>query len=270
MCAIVGPIAPLYIVAFALNRNEGWVESLVRVVLLIVVATAAAYLTAGGFDVRYPASSWFEAGARVAGVALLSAVVLVFTGGTWSFGGEPFNHVAVSTQVAIAALWQGALAAAALYRLRSRPSLAAARPDPAGVAAPVPGGPGQPTGPGFLLRWSHLVVALVLAGPLLVAEGLLMLIMAACGGDGVVLYLTMLTIVAALGGLPAIGAVLDRRRRSPTVDTAGSPGVPAQAQRGPAVAFGTMALAAFAHLVAVFLLLLVATAGYGVGTGTDC
>lgn len=266
------PIALWNVVGFALVRDEGWVETQIRLMLLVAVAVASVWLMAGGFDVRHLGTPTSEVLIRLAGVALVAGVALFLTGDAWVFGGEPTKDVSVLKQGLVAAFWLAALGGAVLYRrtavaplpsMVTAPSVVAAGP-----AVSAPAGPTEsaPAGLGLIRRWPHLISGLLIAGPLFVGEALLMLLMAACGSDDSLFFLVLLAILAVPVTLPGLGLVLDRRRRS-VPEGAGDQ---APGPAGFAVAFGTMALAAFVHLVTVFVLMLVATAGYGVGTGTDC
>lgn len=282
------PIALWSVVAFTLVRDEGWVETLIRLVLLVAVAVASVWLMAGGFDVRHLGTPTSEVLIRLAGVALVAGVALFLTGDAWVFGGELTKDVSVLKQGLVAAFWLAALGGAVLYRrtavaplpsMVTAPSVVAAGPavsapagpavsGPAGPAVSSPAGPTEsaPAGLGLIQRWPHLISGLLIVGPLFVGEALLMLLMAACGSDDSLFFLVLLAILAVPVTLPGLGLVLDRRRRS-VPEGAGDQ---APGPAGFALAFGTMALVAFAHLVTVFVLMLVATAGYGPGTGTDC
>ncbi len=266
------PIALWNVIAFTLVRDEGWVETLIRLVLLVAVAVASVWLMAGGFDVRHLGTPTSEVLIRLAGVALVAGVALFLTGDAWVFGGEPTKDVSVLKQGLVAAFWLAALGGAVLYRRTAVAPLPSTVTAPSvvadGPAVSAPAGPTEsaPAGLGLIRRWPHLISGLLIAGPLFVGEALLMLLMAACGSDDSLFFLVLLAILAVPVTLPGLGLVLDRRRRS-VPEGAGDQ---APGPAGFALAFGAMALVAFAHLVTVFVLMLVATAGYGPGTGTDC
>lgn len=252
------PIALWAVLAFALVRDEGWAETLIRLVLLVAVVLASVWLLAGGFDVRHLGTPPAEVLVRLAGVALLAAAALFLTSDAWVFGGQPTKDVPALKQGLVAAVWLAALGGAVAYRRTSVPPAPA---PPGAVASPAP-----PRGLGVIRRWPHLIAGLLIAGPLLVGEGLLLLLLAVCGANNGLLYLALAIVLAVPVTFPGLGLVLDRRRRA----VPGDGGGPAPGPAGFAVAFGTMALVAFAHLVVVFVMLLVAATGYGIGTGTDC
>lgn len=253
VAVIAGLLSVWTIAGFATTGDDDWIPVMIRLVLLLVVTVATVWLVATGFDARYPAAPPLQVAARLIGVAAVAGIALLIGGDPWVFAGDSGSDVSVTTQATIVVVWLLALGAAFVFRHR--------RPAPAAAGEPTVAGP-PPTGfRATVRRWSHLVSALLIVGPLVVFEGIVVFLFAYCGAPSELgVPLATLLVLSLPVALPGIGVLRDRQvQRRPGTAVSPSRAV----SPGFAVAFGTMALVAFAHIVLVIGSLVV------FATGTD-